>query len=371
MGNSTITYLKPEVLLFDTENPRMAQYAKTSDELKILNDLWDNMAVNEIVMSILANGFFQNEPMYAIKAPDVEGKYVIIEGNRRLAAIRAILSPSLIKSGGMKKYEDKITSQLKEDINDGLPVVILQSRQDSWRLIGFKHVNGAAKWDSYAKATYIAFIHNEHKIPLKDIAEQIGDNNNTTLKLYQSLMVLRQAEAHTKFSINDIYKKKLSFSYIFSALGYTSVQDFISLRKDENLQEPVPEEKLKNLEKLLLWLYGSKGNKIPPIINSQTKDLGMLNKALSSQKSIDTLSVTNNLETSYQNSFTDFEILSESLVNAMSNFEKILAKISSYNGDRSNLEYALRLAEDADTVFNTMKKKYSEVNGVTSKRTID
>lgn len=371
MGNTTITYLKPEVLLFDTKNPRMAQYDKTSDENKILNDLWDNMAVNEIVMSILANGFFQNEPMYAIKSPFQEDKYIVIEGNRRLAAVRAILSPELIKSKGMQKYTKNITKELKDRINEGLPVVVLQSREESWRLIGFKHVNGAAKWDSFAKATYIAYIHNEHNVPLAEIAEQIGDNNNTTLKLYQSLMVLKQAEARTQFSRSDIYKKKLSFSYIFSALGYTSVQEYISLRRDENLAEPIPDDRLKNLEQLLLWLYGSKGRDIRPIINSQTKDLSMLNKALTSKKSIDTLLATNDLDISYQNSFTDIEILRDSLIKAKSHFEKILSKISSYNGDRNSLEYALELAEDADTVFSTMKRKYNEINGITTKRSID
>lgn len=371
MGNSNITYLKPEYLLFDTENPRMAQYEKTADENKILNDLWDNMAVNEIVMSILANGFFQNEPMYAIASPKQEGKYIIIEGNRRLAAVRAILKPELIKSKGMQRYVNQITEQIKNEINEGLPVVVLKSREESWRLIGFKHVNGAAKWDSFAKATYIAYIHNEHNVPLSKIAEQIGDNNNTTLKLYQSLMVLKQAEEHTQFRMDDIYKKKLSFSYIFSALGYTSVQVFLSLRRDENLIEPIPEDKLKNLEQLLLWLYGSKGRDIKPVINSQTKDLGMLNKALSSKKSIDTLLATNDLESSYQNSFTDLEVLRESLIKAKSNFEKILSKISSYEGDRNSLEYALELAEDADVIFSTMKAKYNELNGVSTKRTID
>lgn len=371
MGNSTITYLKPEVLLFDTENPRMAQYEKTTDESKILNDLWDNMAVNEIVMSILANGFFQNEPMYAIVSPTQKGKYIIIEGNRRLAAVRAILSPELIKSKNIQKYTKNITEQIIKDITDGLPVVVLNNREESWRLIGFKHVNGAAKWDSFAKASYIAYIHNEHHVPLAEIAEQIGDNNNTTLKLYQSLMVLKQAETHTDFRISDIYKKKLSFSYIFSSLGYTSVQDFISLKRDENLIEPIPEYKYKNLELLLLWLYGSKGRNIKPIINSQTKDLGMLNKVLTSKKSIDTLLATSDLESSYQNSFTDIELLRDSLIKAKSHFERILSKISSYDGDRNSLEYALELAEDADTIFSTMKKKYNEIKGISTKRTID
>ena len=82
---------KAQELYFDVKNPRLVEFEHTSDETKILNILWDNMAVNEIVMSILANGFFENEAMYAVVE---EGKKIVVEGNRRLAAVKEILSPS-------------------------------------------------------------------------------------------------------------------------------------------------------------------------------------------------------------------------------------------------------------------------------------
>ena len=52
-------------LHFDEKNPRLVEYAPLESEENIIQILWDNMAVNEIVMSILANGFFENEALYA------------------------------------------------------------------------------------------------------------------------------------------------------------------------------------------------------------------------------------------------------------------------------------------------------------------
>ena len=63
-----------------------------------------------------------------------------------------------------------------------------------WRFLGFKHVNGPAKWTSFAKAIYIAEVHREYNVPLADIAEQIGDRHKTVQRLFRGLMVLDQAE---------------------------------------------------------------------------------------------------------------------------------------------------------------------------------
>ena len=66
-----------------------------------------------------------------------------------------------------------------------LPVII-SNRKESWRYLGFKHVNGPAKWSSYAKAAYIAEVHRKYKVPLADIANQIGDRHNTVQRLNRS-----------------------------------------------------------------------------------------------------------------------------------------------------------------------------------------
>ena len=55
-----VKYVGADKLLFDSKNPRMVEFGDMSDETKIINTLWQNMAVNEIVMSILANGFLES-----------------------------------------------------------------------------------------------------------------------------------------------------------------------------------------------------------------------------------------------------------------------------------------------------------------------
>jgi hypothetical protein len=72
--------------------------------------------------------------------------------------------------------------------------VILCKRDDVWAYLGFKHINGPQAWESFPKATYIAWVHNKLGISLEQIASHIGDKHSTVARLYDGLMVLEQSE---------------------------------------------------------------------------------------------------------------------------------------------------------------------------------
>ena len=66
---ANIKQYRADQLHFDYKNPRLVEFQITpkTSEVEIINILWDAMAVNEIVMSILSHGFFENEAMYAVR----------------------------------------------------------------------------------------------------------------------------------------------------------------------------------------------------------------------------------------------------------------------------------------------------------------
>ena len=166
MPNSGIVQLPTADLHFDRRNPRLAEYGitdSTSDE-DILSILWDAMDVMELVQSIAASGYFQHEPLIVTVEDE---KYIVIEGNRRLAAVKALMDPALAKS---KVWDVPTITKFDPAELENLPVT-KSDREKAWQCLGFKHVNGPAKWTSYAKAKYIADIHREYKISLADIAQ--------------------------------------------------------------------------------------------------------------------------------------------------------------------------------------------------------
>ena len=347
-----LIYVGADKLLFDSNNPRMIEFGELKDETSVINTLWRNMAVNEIVMSILANGFFENEPMYAIADGD---KYIVIEGNRRLAAVKAILNPDIIANNGMGRFRDRITPTIQKQLNSELPVVVLETRESAWRLIGFKHVNGAVKWDSLAKAEYIAQVHNTYGIPLEDIATQIGDSNKTIIRLYQGLMLLRQAESVTAFSSDDKFHSRLYFSHLYTAIGYEGYQKFLGLDLSQTSTTPIPKNCIEHLEYLMFWLFGSRERNLRPIIKSQNPDLRNLNRVLLDSDSTSMLIATGDFRAAYENSQDGLDLFLNSIMEARVAVEKAQAKLNFYDGSEDIANSAMILANQADTLFNSIK----------------
>lgn len=233
--------VKTELLKFDHLNPRLVEEKKLSKNTKenvIIKLLWDTMDVKELVMSINNNGYFNNDPIII----GVENnRKIVLEGNRRLAAVKLLLNPSILP-----KVKIPIASEgLRKEI-ETLPTVLM-SRESAWNFIGYKHVNGPAKWTSYAKAQYIVDVHRKYGTSLDDLADQIGDKNKAVRKLYRTFLVVEQAERDTNFSRDDTFTGRLAFSHLSTALNYKGFISYLNLKsEDKNLKKYVPDAKMEN-----------------------------------------------------------------------------------------------------------------------------
>lgn len=350
---ANIEYLESSLLVFDDQNPRMVEFGVAGyNEEQLINLLWREMAVEELVMSILALGFFDHEPLYVMRRED--GKYVVLEGNRRLAAIRSILTPGLVKGDRMRKYEDRITPDIKAKLQNSIPVIILDRRQDAWRLLGFKHVNGPAKWGSYAKAKYIADVHRQFGISLEQIAEQIGDTNKTVSKLYQGLMVIEQAEEHAEFCIDDIKTPRLYYSHLYTALGYEKFRAYLGITDGADIDAPVPSEKYHSLQEVMDWIFGSKKRGVEQCIKTQNPDLRKFVEVLGNDLCVAALRTSSSLDIAYDLTIEDDEALRDALVKARLALDKAASKVGSFGGDE-------RLVRQAGTVFKLAQSVYDHL----------
>lgn len=111
--------VKVSDLDFDLKNPRLSGYDidASATDADIIGLLWDAMDVRELVLSIQASGFFPHEPIIVARE---DGKNVVIEGNRRLAAVRLLLQPEL--SSELKINVPTIIEDAKDALRE-LPCV--------------------------------------------------------------------------------------------------------------------------------------------------------------------------------------------------------------------------------------------------------
>jgi len=351
-----IEFIPVKDLHFDRQNPRLAGYELTSkspDE-EVIKTLWDEMAVDEVAMSVAASGFWPQEPLIvAIE----KGKQVVIEGNRRLAAVRALIEPEIAKLVGTS-LGTALTSEVRATL-DSLPI-IKTSREESWKYLGFKHVNGPARWGSYAKAEYIRKVHTDFGISLPDIARQIGDRHRTVQRLYRALMVLNQAVEAKVYSMDDRTKKNLSFSHLYTGLDYDGFQEFLDLESEEDeSSSPVPSDRLANLRQLLIWLFGSKRDSQPPVIRSQNPDLKNLDRILRSNEARRALLRGSSIDDAVLLSDPAKDRLRANLLDAKSYLQSARGIVSeAYEGEEDILRTAGTVAQVADDLYEELKKEY-------------
>lgn len=348
-----VEWLEIGDLYLDPKNPRLAsKRLSIGEQTEILRLLWTERAVNELVDSIASSGYWDHEVLFAVSE---SGKVVVVEGNRRLAAVKLLVNTelrSVIKAAGIPPISTAAKKKLSR-----LPVIKC-SREQVWEYIGFKHVNGPQDWDSIAKAQYIARIHNDYDISLEKIARTIGDKHQTVKRLYHGLMVLEQAEDAGLFNRDDRWTSRFAYSHLWTGLGYSGIQGFLGLTDQKILRRrPVPSSKLPDLADLCLWLYGSKERNKPPIIRSQNPDLRNLDAVLRSPIGVAALRAGLPLETSLKASLGDERLLREALVVAEQKLrEAVGLVVTGYHGESDLLKSANSIRLLAESVHRDMEE---------------
>lgn len=365
MTQSTIEFLQADTLHFDRSNPRLAEYGIDAglDDDQILDILWDAMDVQELVQSISASGFFEHE---ALIVTTENGRDVVIEGNRRLAAVKVLRHPEIAAEKGwdVKKLPAAARKQL-----DFLPA-IRASRRDSWRYLGFKHVNGPAKWGSYAKAVYIADVHRKYKEPLADIAHQIGDRHRTVQRLFRGLMVLEQAERAKVFDREDRYNRHLSFSHLYTGLDYDGIASFLGVAaKEDELPNPVPKRNVEALGELCRWMYGSRKEKREPVVRSQNPDLRQLNAVVANREAVEALRAGAPLDKAFEISRPPQAVFESALLAAKRELTTARAHLTAgYDNSEALFRIAGTVAEMADDIYEELERKRATLVGKSKKQ---
>ena len=94
-----------ELLEFDKKNPRLPTSVRNKDDASILKYLATETSIENLMTSIGENGFFPGEAM--VVKPH-ESKYTVIEGNRRLTALRLLQDPALVKISSIDRRQEML-----------------------------------------------------------------------------------------------------------------------------------------------------------------------------------------------------------------------------------------------------------------------
>ena len=290
-----------ELLNFDTNNPRFTPDKRPNEDTDraIVAELARTADLSELIQSIGTSGYINIEPLIVVVR---ENKLVVLEGNRRLAALKALRDEELARNAKLTlpDFGDEILATM-----NNILVYRVEKEEDARELIGFKHINGPQAWDAFAKATFAARwldsqVDVEKPLKLFDIANRMGDKHATIHRMVTAYYVLMQAEELDIFHMEDRYKRAFSFSHLYTGLSYSEFTDYLGMprpqRNQDPSREPVGADHHEKLGNILTWLYGSKEREIQPVVRSQNPDLGRVREVLQSKSGTKVLEQTRHLE---------------------------------------------------------------------------
>jgi hypothetical protein len=184
--------------------------------------------------SILRNGFLEFEPLIVRQfADEVDPKYIVLDGNRRLSALRWIQQDS---EAGVNIPENVLHSL------ENVPVVIVdEDEQDPAlyeALMGVRHVSGIKEWGGYQRAKLIATLREDRGLDASEVSERLGLSTlevNRRLRAYKALEQMKRSEEF------GAYAKPEMYPLFHEAVAQPLVRDWLNwndeARRFENEEE--------------------------------------------------------------------------------------------------------------------------------------
>lgn len=234
-------YVPVEDLRYDPENPRLGGAAKRKNQDQIQEYLEGHPHYAlDLVASIVENGFLPYEPLVVRQEGDV---FIVIEGNRRLSAVRSILSAP------PDRYPPEVAARLQE-----IPVLVFAGAGDRGdseevlRYLGVKHLFGFRDWPPTSKAMFL----DKRVSSKKDLAQVLRELNIKRPEVARYLIPYRLKKAAKKiFSKVDAE----DFWSLAESFGRKKIRAYIQLDVDRRTMRIKMFDRAK-LRHLAQFLYG-------------------------------------------------------------------------------------------------------------------
>ena len=332
-------------LKFDPENPRVPiELLGVTDETKILEYMIKSGNVTELMCSMAELGYTDAEPLLVVKDKQGE-KYTVVEGNRRLAALKLLNNPALAKL-----RSETVVSIVESAliIPTEIPCIVYPTRDDILDYLGYRHITGVKEWGALEKATDVNMLYEKHKkegLEREDIyrklAKMIGSRMDYVRKLHMSYNLYVLANSNAFYGLKDT--GDFAFSWITAALGYVEIQNYIGLGEGEYTVENINQEKY---EKLFKWLFNRK-------IVSESRRIRDLAKVIGSEKAIEKLEDGYSLDEALLYSSHPEDVFTQLLLDSRDKLRKAMSQI----------EPLKEMPEDADALLSDILKLANSIKG--------
>ena len=163
--------LRTGSLRLDPKNARLPSDRRSDNQRALLHALLETEDVEALAKSIAHLGIFPNERLVVMQ----EGRlYYVLEGNRRLAAVKLLLNPDLAPTSRQVKAFRKLSEKAEKQALSKLDVVVVASRIAAAPIIAALHIGQAKKgWSNLQQAHFYKELVDQGQSP-EEIADELG-----------------------------------------------------------------------------------------------------------------------------------------------------------------------------------------------------
>lgn len=241
MASRTEESIEVTRLRLDSSNPRLPEHLHGSDQAELLGHLHATAALDELAKSFVDNGFFEHEPLI-VATPDHEGNHVVLEGNRRLATLMALLHLEVAEdASGVEITLDPPPTRERLEVLREVPCVVVEKPDDVRGFIGFRHIGGIKAWGAEAKARYLlaevrrVHAHDPSADPFSVVARAVGSNVQGVRNPYIAMRIL--IYGRDQFSIDTSTLQRSRFGVWNRAMNSPDLRAYIGFGSARTFDE--------------------------------------------------------------------------------------------------------------------------------------
>lgn len=347
-----ITHMSLEALHPDPKNPRLpADRHDWPDDDELLVFLADQFDPLSIAESIALHGYFPSEPLVVCQE---DGRWIVLEGNRRLCALLAMARPDLADRFADADKWRELAPVMPITLETQVPVLEAAERTDADAVVGFRHIGGQLAWKPLQRAQYIAYLVDVRDQDFLHVAETVGEDEAVVRMLYRNQDMLARAEELGRPDL--LAQGQARFGTFTAALNRNGLRDWVGARPVGEVRERRPqlvEDRLPDFAELFSWLFGTERE---GKVIAETRELTILAEVVRDDTAREELRRTRDLYAAYAMTPGPPKRLLKQFAIAVGNLRAVALSAELIARE----ERALELADEAERLLEQLRESWAD-----------
>jgi hypothetical protein len=338
-------------LLIDPENPRLPEDQQLASQFDLLRYMVAHYDLEELGWSMTIRGYFSEEPLLVVAAQDRLGHFVVVEGNRRLAALKLLTDETARTAVQGGAFWEELASLAIEEGHDlsQVPVRVYPDRKDLLEYLGFRHVSGLMPWEAEAKARFVYRLIVENGYDFQRAAQTIGSRQDAIRRQFVAWSALEQAR---RAGI-DVTPAIQRFGVFYRALQVPGTREFLGLEgwldATPASRDPLGVDGPRKLEEYLGFIFGGRR------VIKESRQLDDLGKVITDPVALAVLTQERDIAVALRELPEDRNAILGSLRTAYRTLTVVNGQVYEFVGDEDMTNEAERIERVIGLVLQTLR----------------